>query len=240
MSKMRDISPDLQNTLQHIVDDVVSNLNCMAAMVATLEPDNSLPVRAYATSIAPEIISQGEKLLGLSFIGPKSVSYLDDKKFQDNLSVRAVKGTNGQPKIMVSDSLFDLVRPVIRRETVAKAAQKLSGIKQVIAVPFSLQREVVGNLFAATRSEFTERDINFLKAFGHQAATAIQSQRRLEESQGLERVIFALQGSITDETQTLQIVVDAVVDTLDYAAALVATLEPDNTLPVRAYSVGIA
>ena len=237
---VRHIPPEFQTTLQRIVDDVVEGLGCVGAFVATLEPNNSLPVQAYSVDIAPGLLRQLETKLGVDVIGPKSVAYLDDAKFKDNLSIRAVKGVRGRPeKFVISDQLYDLFRPVVNK-ALSDLAQKLAGIKQVIAVPFFLEEEVVGNLFAATRTNFSKRDIEFLTAYGHQAATAIQSQRRLAEIQALERVILALQASITDEVQALQIIVDAVVQKLGYAGAMVATLEPDNTLPVRAYCVDIA
>jgi signal transduction histidine kinase len=233
------ISPQLQETLQQIVDDVVSSLGCVGAMVATLEVNNTLPVRAYSVDIPSDLIGQLEKRLGVGFIGPKSVAYLDGKKgekFKDNLSVRAVRGLNGRPeKFIVSDNLYDLFRPVVNKH-LSRLAQQATGIKQVIAIPFFLQDEVVGNLFAAARKEFSAREIDFLTVFGHQAATAIQSQRRLAEAQALESVIFELQASLTDENRAFQIITDAVVERLGYLAAFVAP-RIGNTLPVRAYTV---
>jgi signal transduction histidine kinase len=233
------ISSELQTVLQHVVDDVVAGLSCVGAMVATLEAGNTLPVRAYSVDIAPGLLRQLESRLGISFVGARSVAYLDDRRFKDNLAVRAIHGKNGHPEAVVSGSLHDLFRPVVNKR-LSDLAQRLTGIKQVVAVPFFLEDEVVGNLFAAARDEFSLRDINFLTAFGHQAATAIQSQRRLVETQALERVILALQANITDETEVLQTIVDAVVHKLGYAGAMVATLESNNSLPVRAYSVDIA
>lgn len=233
--KFLDISPTLQTTLQKIADDVVTSLNCVGAMVATLEPNNSLPVRAYTVNVAPEIINQLEARLGIGLVGPKSVVYLDEKKFKDNLSVRAIQG-NGQPEpFLVSDSLYDLFRPVVSKP-LSFVAQQATSIRQVIAVPFYLDDEVVGNLFAATRTEFSTSDIAFLTALGHQAAIAIQSQRRLDEAQALESIIFDLHASLTDETRAFKIITDAVVDKLGYLAAAVAP-RVGNSLPVRAYSV---
>ncbi len=234
-----EISPDLQTLIQRVVDDVVTHLGCVGAMVATLEPENTMPVRAYAIDIPAGLLKQLESKLGATVIGPRSVSYLDDKSFKDNLSVRAVKGVNDRPQIVVSDKLYDLFRPVVNKP-LSDLAQKLSGIKQVIAVPFFLEDEVVGNLFAASRSIFSQRDIDFLTAFGRQAAIAIQSQRHLTETQALERVILALQAKITDETQILQTIVDAVVYKLGYVGATVATLESDNSLPIRSYAINIS
>jgi signal transduction histidine kinase len=238
-AKYPGISSGLQTVLQHVVDDVVAGLGCVGAMVATLEADNTLPVRAYSVDIAPGLLRQLESRLGISIVGARSVAYLDERRFKDNLAVRAIHGKNGHPEAVVSGNLHDLFRPVVNKR-LSDLAQRLTGIKQVVAVPFFLEDEVVGNLFAAAREEFSPRDINFLTAFGHQAATAIQSQRRLAETQALERVILALQANITDETEVLQTIVDAVVQKLGYAGAMVATLEPDNSLPVRAYSVDIA
>ena len=230
------ISNDLQTVLQRIVDDVVSALGCVGAMVATLEMDNSLPVRAYAVDIAPKLLNTIENKLGVSFVGPRSIAYLNDKKFKDNLGVRAVTIQNGGPDVVISNTLHDLFRPVVNKP-LSEMAQQLTGIKQVIAVPFFIGDEAVGNLFAASRHEFSGQDIKFLTAFGRQAATAIQTQRYLTEMRALERVILALQSSITSETQALQLVVDTVVQKLGYVGAMVATLEANNSLPVRAYAV---
>jgi signal transduction histidine kinase len=235
-NKVPPISPELQLILQQVVDDVVSSLDCAAAMVATLEMDNILPIRAYSITFEPELLRQLEGKIGLSLLGPESVIYLNDKKYQDNLGVRAMKSKSGRPQTAVSARLYDLFRPLVN-EKQSDMAQHTIGIKQVIAVPFFLEEEVVGCLFAATCDEFTERDKNFLTAFGKQAAGAIQSQRHLAQIQALERVNVILQANITDETQILQDIVDAVVHKLGYVAAIVATLEVNNALPIRAYAV---
>jgi signal transduction histidine kinase len=230
------ISAELQTVLQRIVEDVVISLDCVGVMVAPLEINNSLPIRAYSVDrVEPELITKLEELLDLTFISPRSVVYLDNKRFKDNLGVRAVKSH----KVLVSDRLYDLFRPIVD-EPLSRLAQQETGIKEVIAVPFQIGDEVVGSLFATSRQEFSQRDINFLMAFGNQAAIAIRTQRYLTEMQALERVILSLQASIMDETQVLQIIVDTVVQKLGYVGAMVATLEANNSLPVRAYSVGFS
>ena len=234
------IADELQKVLQRIADDVVNSLGCVGAMVAPLEGGNALPVRAYSVGINNSLLKQLETKLGVSFLNTECVAYLDDSRFKDNLSLRAVKGTNGRPEqFVISDSLYDLFRPIVNRP-LSNLAQQLTGIKQVIAVPFFLDDEVVGNLFAASREPFSQRDIDFLIALGYQAATAIRSQRRLAGIQTLERVVLALQAGMTDEKRVLQIIVDAVVHELGYVGAMVATLEVGNALPVRAYAVNMA
>jgi signal transduction histidine kinase len=226
-------SVELQIILQRIVDDVVLNLECLGAMVAPLEINNSLPVRAYSVSMDSELLDKLEQRLGVSFIGPRSIAYLNDKKFEGNLGVQAIK----KRTVLVSDRLSDLFRPVVP-ERLARLTQRITGIKQTAAVPLKIGDEVVGALFAISSVKFSPRDINFLIAFGNQAAAAIQTQRYLTEMQALERVTLAMQANITDETQILQLIVDTVVEKLGYVGAMVATLEANNSLPVRAYGVG--
>lgn len=234
------ISPGLQTVLQQIVDDVVERLGCTGAMVATVEQGQALPVRAYAVKLFANRLQQLEQIAGVSLLGPNSIVYLDNRKHQENLSVRAVKGRNGIPeKFIVSDQLYDLFRPIVGK-TVSDIIQRELGIQQVVAIPFMLDNEVVGNLFAASAQPFLPRDIDFLTAFGRQAAAAIQSQRDLTAMKALERVILRLQATMTDETQTVQAIVNSVVHELGYAGAIMATLEAGNSLPVRAYAVDIS
>ncbi|MEM7421833.1 MAG: GAF domain-containing protein, partial [Pseudomonadota bacterium] len=227
----------MQTVLQNVVDDVVDLLGCVGALVATLENNNSLPARAYSVNLGNFSLQDLETQAGgQSLLGPQAVAYLDDEAFQDNLSVRAIKGGNGQPKVIVSDRLYDLFRPVVN-ELLSDQIQTLIGIKQVIAIPFFIEDEVVGNLFAASPKEFSKQDVDFLTAFAKQAAIAIQSQRHLGEVQALERIIFELQTNLTaNETQILQTIVNAVVSKLGYFGALAAPLESDNKLPFRAYT----
>lgn len=169
---------DEVEVLQAVVDAVVQKMGYAGAMVATLEAENALPVRAYSLDVGPRLVEQLEKRAGLTFLGPNSVVYLEDERYQDNLSVRALKGRNGRPEeYLVSDDLHDLLRPLVNK-ALAKLAQKLTGIKQVIAVPFYLDGRVVGNLFAATRRPtFDRRDISVLTALGRQAAVGIYNAR---------------------------------------------------------------
>lgn len=180
---------DENEVLQTIVDAVVHELGYKGAMVATLEQGNALPVRAYALKAAAKILSRLEKQAGISLIGPKAVVYLDDEKYKDNLSVRAVKGENGRPqKFITSDSLYDLLRPIADK-TLAGLAQRLLKIKQVIAVPFYLEDEVVGNLFvASSKPNFSDWEVSLLTAFGQQAAAGIRNARLYREAEQQQKI----------------------------------------------------
>ncbi|MEM7332855.1 MAG: GAF domain-containing protein [Chloroflexota bacterium] len=171
--------------LQTIVDTVVNDLNYVGAMVATLEMGNSLPVRAYALkSNLANLLSKLESKAGISLVGPRAVVFLDDEKYKDNLSVKAVKGLNGRPeKYIMSGSLHDLLRPIADK-SLASIAQRILQIKQVIAVPFFLENEVVGNLFvASSKKSFSEWEISVLTAFGQQAAVGIRNARLYNETE---------------------------------------------------------
>lgn len=233
---MTGISPELETILQDIVDDVVKSLGCVGAMVASMEPDNTLPLRTYSLALDPDRAQALRDRLEPALLGAGAVVQLNDPKFKDNLSVQAVKAAQEESaQFLISDRLYDLFRPAVDKK-LSDWVQKETGIRQIIAVPFLLDEEVVGNLFAAASTEFTARDIAFLTAFSHQAATAIQSQRRLAETQLLESIILELQASLTDENRAFKVITDAVVDNLGYLAAFVAP-RIGSTLPVRAYSV---
>jgi signal transduction histidine kinase len=198
-------------------------------------------VRAYAVDLLPERVSQLEEGIGLRLIGPDAVVYLNDRKHRQNLSVQAIKGvSNGSAqKYLTSPNLYDLLQPLVDK-SVSSLIQTEMQIKQVVALPFWLDGEVVGNLFAAAPRTFSPEDIEALTALGYQAANAIQSERELTAMKALEQVILKLQAKMRDETEVLQAIVNAMVHDLGYAGAIVATLENGRSLPVRTYAVDVA
>lgn len=231
------ISPDLQEVLQQIANDVVNRLGCVGAMVATLEQGPVLVVRAYNLSDSLFAGRGSAPFKAIDPLGIGTLLKLKEPAYQENLAVQAIvreDGCGGQA--LASAALYDLFVPYLSREE-AEAVQDAAQVQQVIAIPFQLYGDVVGSLMAAAAEPLTARDIEFLAAFGRQAATAIQNQRRLESMQTLERIILRLQAHMTNETAVLQAIVDAVVHDLGYAGAMIATLENQTALPVRAYAV---
>ena len=154
-------------------------------MVATLEDG-----RAHCLCVLmrlddrPQILAHLEEKAGAKLIGPKAVVYLDDDHYKDNLSVRAVKGINGRPQnYLTSDRLYDLLRPVAKK-SVADFAQQMLGIRSVIAVPFFIEDEIVGNLFVVSRRDhFSAWEISILTSFGQQAAAGIRNSRLYRETE---------------------------------------------------------
>ena len=170
--------------LQAVVDAVVFGLGYEGSMVATLEEGRALPVRAYALDDRPQILAHLEEKAGIKLIGPKAVVYLDDEHYKDNLSVLAVKGIDGRPQnYLTSQRLYDLLRPVAKK-SIADFAQQMLGIRSVIAVPFFIEDEIVGNLFVASRRDhFSPWEISILTSFGQQAAAGIRNARLYRETE---------------------------------------------------------
>ena len=184
----------LEDTLQQIVHDVVNALGYMGAGVATYEPDDSLPLRAFyfdPNLVNEEQVHQWEAQVSRIMGKPFSLSdpeiariFVHQDEFKDNLSVRAVRARGP----VTSDEFYDLFRPVVplSAKPIIQGIQEAVGVGQLIAVPFFLEtvvdgkptKEIVGNLFAGTRSEsFSSGEIELLKAFGQQAAAGIRNAR---------------------------------------------------------------
>jgi signal transduction histidine kinase len=191
---------DEEQTLLQIAEGVVSELGYVAAMVATYEPDDSLTVRAFHIDpaiVAPEQVelwgTEVSRYAGrsLSITDPQVARvYVHQEEYHDNLSVRAYAA--GGP--VASGDLYDLLRPVAppAAKPVIEGIQQMLEIQTVIAVPFFLdplandssQQEIVGNLFAATRSRrFGAGEIELLQAFGQQAAAGIRNARLYHEAE---------------------------------------------------------
>lgn len=231
------ISPRLQTVLQQTVDDVVERLGCVGALATTLENDKGLYLRAASFNLPQPKIQQFMSTGHINPTSEEAIVFVDDSKYYKNLSVTAVNSAHGRANpYSVTDCLYDLFRPT-GDEAVFEQIQTDLAIEQVVAVPFVVQNEVVGTLIALTAESFSNQEIDFLVAFGHQAGAAVQSQYHLNAMEALERVILRLQARMTDEVEVLQTVVNAVVHELGYQGAMVATLEEGNALPVRAYTL---
>ncbi|MCP4544789.1 MAG: hypothetical protein GY832_47425 [Chloroflexi bacterium] len=106
-----------------------------------------------------------------------------------------------------------------------------------MSVDGQVEKEIVGNLFAAKQSEISKRDGLVLSAFGRQAAAAIESERRRLHIEVAQEIVFEMQSQLQHEEQILQRIAEGVVSDLGYAGAMVATFEPDDSLPVRAFCI---
>lgn len=174
----------------------------------------------------------------------------------ENLSIRAVKA--GQP--VIDTELFSLFTPIVPdiSRPIFRGIQDKLGIQEVVAVPFTIDyystfnddsqperpgetssiqftREIVGNLFAVSREKITLQKINVLRAFGYQAAAAIQNSYYKKQSAITQRLILHLQHTIQTEQQTFDEIVKVIVKDLNYIGAMIAISDTRNTLHVKAY-----
>jgi signal transduction histidine kinase len=132
-------------------------------------------------------------------LGKKAVAYLDREDYAEQLSVRAIK--SGQ--VQTSGSAYDLIRPVVPKRPL-DMIQKLLGIKQVIAIPFFLENEAIGNLYVVShRPKFSTQEQDILKAFGQQAAISIhnaqlyrKSEERRDAAQIFAKMAFSAAASV--------------------------------------------
>jgi signal transduction histidine kinase len=235
----------LDEKLRGIAVDVVESLGYVGAMVAPYEAGDALPVRAI--HVDPRVASIEQIQLweeAVSQIAGKPVSitdprlarvYVHDDYYASNLSVKATTSRRSA----TSDELFSLFTPFApaAARPLVKGIQDALGITEVIAVPFFAGDELVGNLFAAKRGQVTPEDRATLEAFGRQAAAAIESERSRQLIDMTQKLTYAMQSSLESETAILDLIVQGVVEYFDYAGAMVATLEDDGSLPVRAVHI---
>jgi signal transduction histidine kinase len=195
---------DENEVLQTIVDAVVHQLGYAGAMVATLEDGRALPLRAYAMDINQSLVTVLEQRAGQSLLSEDSVVYLDDPRYKDNLSVRAVRGyKNRSERLLLSDHLYDLLRPFVNKP-MCDIMQRILSIRQVLALPFFQDGKVVGNLFVMSRyKQFTSDELLVLTSFGQQAAAGLHNARlyrRAEEQRQIAemfgRMAFGATASI--------------------------------------------
>lgn len=240
----------LSTAFHQIVHDIVEILDYTGAMIATYEPDQSLPMRAFYVN--PQVVSENqirEWETTISELMQKPVSIMEpdptfarvnvnEREHQANLSVKAVR--NREP--VVADNLYALFGPVlppITETLVNRLIQPFVGLKQIVAVPFFIdtpgkEPEIVGNLFAGKRDTITPQDIRILSAFGRQAAAAIDLERHRQRVLDVARQLtIQMQAHIQQEEEVLRQIVMGVVSGLGYAAAMVSTYETDSSLVLR-------
>ncbi|MCP4361660.1 MAG: hypothetical protein GY796_26920 [Chloroflexi bacterium] len=244
----RPITEGLQGTLDAIVFDVVHALNYLGAMVATYEQGDVLPVRAFYVDpdvASVEQIYQWEQEVSkkdpdhpVSITNPKVARVsLYNEEDQENLSVKAVLAKQS----VTSSELYDLFRPIAieASKPIIQGIQKEVGMKEVVAVPFFLDGEVVGTLFAFKRDRITEDDKLILAAFGKQAAAAIEGERRQLLANLSQELVLQLQTSLAeDEKDILQAIAEGIVNDLGYVVAAVASYdEESDALPLYGFYI---
>ena len=185
--------------------------------------------------------------------------YVYKKGHEANLSIRAIKA-----RVPVTDKdLFTLFTPIVPESTrpIFASIQKELGVEEVVAVPFTIDyytkpteqsqlyrpvrqsdgtvrlartSEIIGNLFAVSQAAINEKNINVLKAFGAQAATAIQNSQYKKRAEISQELILRLQSTTQNESETFQEIVRVVVEEMYYVGAMIAINDTQNVLRIKA------
>ncbi len=189
-----DLGTEMSDVLQNIAEGVVTNMGFAGAAVAAYNrEDDALPIHGFYVNENIATMSQirqwEQQISNLDPDHPVSITdpriarvYVNDPYYKDNLSTRAAQ----KQEIVTSTELFDLFTPIIPAASlnIIRGIQDALDIKLVIAVPFFLGDEFVGNLFAASRSRSLSRgERELLEAFGAQAAAGIYNARLYYEIQ---------------------------------------------------------
>ena len=131
--------------------------------------------------------------------------------------------------IKVTGSQTHGSRPWAGIDPISVSGQIITGLQTIVSRQIDITQlpavvtvgAIKGGILNEARALIAQADEAKVARF---APRTLQSAKRhLAEAEALERVIFVLQANITDETQVLQTIVDAVVQTLGYAGAVVAT-----------------
>ncbi len=253
-SIVEEIGDELDNELMKIAKDTVLELGYVAAMVASYEQGDVLPARAFY--INPEIASvetirEWEAEIGKYTSKPVSITNPDiarvfryKEEDKANLSIRAIEA--GKP--LMTDEIYDLFRPIAPEASrhLVNTVQKTLGINKLIAIPFFIKtisddtsdREVVGNLFVATKeTTFDQKEIKILTTLAQQAASTIEGIYKQRSDKLVRRLILTMQANLSDEGILLHRIAESLVKEFGYAGAMIASYEKGDVLPVRAFFV---
>ncbi|MFZ5919236.1 MAG: GAF domain-containing protein [Chloroflexota bacterium] len=160
-------SLSLPDVLHRIAQGVVTGLGYRAAMVAVYDARKDALIVQSAV-IDRTLWAEGERLAGMGLIG----GYLTMDR-EENLAIRSAK----QGEVATTHTLHDLFRPAVDPET-AQVLQQMAGVRVLATVPLMTQGKLVGNFFAGShRESLSQSDIASLRAFGRQAALAIEHAR---------------------------------------------------------------
>ncbi len=251
---VKEIGDELDTELTKIAKDIVLELGYVAAMVASYEQGDVLPARAFY--INPDIatietIKDWEAEIGKYTSKPVSITnpdiarvYRYKEEDKANLSIRAIEAE----KPLMTDEIYDLFRPIAPEASrhLVNTVQKTFGINKLIAIPFFIDaisddtsdREVVGNLFVATKeTTFEQKEIKILTAFAQQAASTIEGIYKQRSDKLVRRLVLTMQANLSDEKILLQRIAESLVKEFGYAGAMVASYEKGDVLPVRAFFV---
>jgi len=247
------LTDNFNSILSGVVYDLVRNQDFVAAIVATFERGDALPVRALY--VDPNLASVEQIYKWQEFVAQFSNSpisivdphlarvYIYKSEYQDNLSVQAAMARTP----ITSDDLFDLFTPIapLASKSIIKGIQVALKIKQIVAFPLLLEfgsseiypsqhvSEYVGNLIVAKSSNFSEQDFRTLSSYSRQIGSAILGEERRMQTNALQELMFAA-GANMSESDVLYNLTQRVIGDFGYVVVIIFLLEKNDCLVLRA------
>lgn len=243
------VSNDLAQLLQQSANQIQQSIEC-AAVLFFVEDRNqllilsgcalNLPSAQYPPILCPDLWHQQSpngQYNKVAQIDPNKRSH------RRNLAVRifhlAAQTDKKDPHFIAND-MAEAFCPLLSQDEAHRLQQQLQA-EQIIALPLVGQdKRPLGAMLVALSRRLHRVDYQYLIALSQQTAATICHKRHLNAMSNLEDITLKMQGHMSDETEILQTIVDAVVYQLGYAGAMVATLEDGHALPLRAYTVDVS
>lgn len=243
------VSADLAQLLQQSAAQIQASIGCAAILffiedrgqsLALAACSLNLPLTEYPPILCPDLSGQpasngqDNKLAQID---------LNSRSSQRNLAVKvfhlAAQGGQKDPYFIAND-LADGLCPLLTPTEARRLQQQLQA-EQLITLPLVAQdKRPFGVMLVALSRRLHRVDYQYLIALSQQTAATIYYKRHLNAMSNLEDITLKMQVHMSDETEILQTIVDAVVYQLGYAGAMVATLEDGHALPLRAYTVDVS
>lgn len=226
----------LAKTFEQIVQEALAQPGFLGVLLATLEADQTLKVRVAAGLMDPQRFQEMALKAGVSSLSAERLPLPEDSE-QPFFAGRLQGQHPHNTEPILTDRLHDLFEPGLNAQA-AKAIQEAAGVAQIGALPAFVEGKVAGVLLAASATPFSQNDLRLLHALARQAGAAMLSQRFGSDVDAITQIVGALQTDSTDEETILDRSVSALVNALNYPAALIATVEDGTTLLLRACAAG--
>lgn len=228
-------APAVSEAFQQIVQEALFQPSFLGVMLATLEPDQTLKVRATAGMMKPRRFYE----VGLK-AGVRSLSQEKLPRLSNAENYFLGKLQHGQdprdPQPILTDRLHDLFDPSLEAQD-SRAIQEVAGVARIAAIPSFVDGKVAAGLFVVSATPLSQIDLRLLGALAKQVGSAMLSQRFVSDMDAITQIVGALQTDSTDEEKILNRSVGALATDVNYPAALIATLEDGNALLLRACAV---
>jgi len=214
---------DLDGVLQCIADGVVEGLDCNTAVILLLDEEGE-GFKGSAVSTRGKIIERINAVIGFPL---SQIKFPVRSDFNEAVS-NALAG-----RTTIKHNLYELVSPALSKP-ICSALQGLLGSRTFLSIPLLARGKLVGGIFASTREELSEGDIDTMMTFANQAAIAIENARLFEaearrrrEAETLRQTALALTSAL-DRNRVIERILGQLHEVVPYDSASVQLLQGDR------------